>query len=314
MPMEPNMPELSRKDPFMKKLLRRLLIVVLILLVAAVAVPLFVRQRIYSKPAWYPKARLNTLEQAAASNRADQKLIQARSEIAAAYAAQVRASRAASGPTTLPLGEFSIALTEDEINSWVPKWSDELGWSQRVDKYVTEPQIVFDEHEIILAATVKDWKTIVSLHFLPQLQEQKLRLTLTNVMAGTLPLPKVAWSSYEQRLLNALQSRLPEFQKEASIDASGRANSAAVSAAMSELLVHTLNDEPAEPVLFLPEQFSKTPRSLPVKITEVTVADKTLTLTVQPMDASQRTALLQHLRGSTDSATAMSDHDGAAVR
>jgi hypothetical protein len=265
-----------------------------------VSVPLFVRHRLYTKPTWYPQTRLSESDQAAAANRVDQKLIQARSEIAGMYAQQVRLARAGAATATAPAGEFTLAFTEDEIDSWIPKWKDELGWSRRVDALLTEPAIVLHQREIILAATIKDWNTIVSLHFLPALKDGKLWLTLNGVMAGTLPLPRVSWSTYEQRLLNGVQARLPEFQRNADIDARGRANSSAVSAAMSELLLNTLHDEPAEPVLFLPDQLSRSSRSLPVRITEISVASRTLTLAVRPMDASERVALLRRLRGPYD--------------
>jgi hypothetical protein len=281
----------------MKRFLRWTLIFVLLLLAAVVSVPLFVRHRVYALPEWYPKAHQSKAAQAAAANRADQKLIQARSEIVGAYAAQTRAARAGTQPTSLPAAQLGIKLSEDEINSWIPKWEDELGWSGGADQHFSDPTIVFNEDEIILAATVKDWKTIVSLHFVPRLQNGKLLLTLRSVMAGTLPLPRVAWSSYQDRLVESVQARLPEFRREAAIDANGRANTAAVSAAMTELLLHMVNDEPAEPVLFLPDQIGHSPRSLPVVITDIKLADKVLTIVVEPMDAARRGALLKHLRG-----------------
>src|SRR4051794_38245128 len=109
------------------------------------------------------------------------------------YAAQTRSARAGTAPTSLPASQFALTFTDDEINSWIPKWKDELG-SARVNAHLEDPQIVFHQGQIILAATVKDWNTIVSLHFLPQLQQGQFRLTLTAVMAGTLPLPRVSWS------------------------------------------------------------------------------------------------------------------------
>jgi hypothetical protein len=283
----------------MKKFLRWVLILVMVLVVIGVAAPLFVRHRMRAQPEWYPRARLAPDEQAAAANRADQKLIAARSEIAEAYAAQTRAARAGQTPATSPADSFVISLTQDEINAWLPKWENELGWSHRIDQYLDDPTIIFRDQEIILAATVKDWNTIVSLHFAPQMDDGKLHITLSGVTAGTLPLPRVSWSGYQDRLLNSLQTRLADFQKRAQIDSSGHANSAAVLAAMSELLIHALKDEPAEPVLFLPEQFGKNPKSLPVRITDVTVANKTLNLTVRPMNQAERAKLLEYIRGTS---------------
>ena len=285
----------------MKKFLRWVLILVLVLVVIGIAAPLFVRHQMHAQPEWYHRPHLAPDEQAAAANRADQKLIQARSEIAEAYAAQTRAARAGQTPTTSPADLFVLSLTEDEMDAWLPKWESELGLSQRLDRYVDDPTIILREQEIILAATVKDWNTIVSLHFVPKMEAGKLHITLSGVNAGTLPLPRVSWSSYQDRLLNSLNNRMANFQQQADIDSSGRANSAAVLAAMTELLIHALKDEPAEPVLFLPEQFGRNPKSLPVKITDITVAKKTLNLTVQPMDKDERARLLEHIRGTNAS-------------
>jgi hypothetical protein len=283
----------------MKKLLRWLLIVMLVLVVVGVAAPLFVRHQMHRQPEWYPTARLAPDQRAAAANRADQKLIAARSEIAEAYASQTRQARAGQMPTTSAADESVLSLTQDEIDAWLPKWESELGLSQRIEQYLEDPTIIFRDQEIILAATVKDWNTIVSLHFVPQMEAGKLHITLSGVNAGMLPLPRVSWSGYQDRLLNSMNNRLADFQRRAEIDPAGRANSAAVLAAMSELLIHALKDEPAEPVLFLPDQFGRNPKSLPVKITDITVANKTLNLTVRPMDVSERAALLENIRGAS---------------
>jgi hypothetical protein len=116
-------------------------------------------------------------------------------------------------------------------------------------------------------------------------------------MAGTLPLPRKAFSGYADKLIDILEEKLPQYREEAQIDPRGWANGAAVSAAMSELLIHIFRDEPAEPVLFIPEKVGHESRSLPVQVIGVEISDKTLILTLQPMDARQRTALLAHIRG-----------------
>lgn len=289
----------------MKKLLRGLAIVVVALLLAAVVALLLGRHRLYSRPDWYRARHLSATESEAAANSADQKMIAARSQIAEAYAAQTRAARAKNAIQTQPASPFTLDLTEDEINSWIPKWEGELGWKSKAANYVKDPAIFFRKQEIILAGEVKKWNSIVSLHFVPTLEDGKLQIKLTQVTAGTLPLPRASWDGYLQKLTSALSTKLPELQRKADIDQHGRANSAAVEAAMSELLLNTLNGEPAEPALFLPDQLGRS-GSLPVKITDVTVVDGTLSLSVEPMDAPQRTALLDELRGPTNSATAAS--------
>ena len=286
----------------MKKLLRGLAVVVAALLVVAVVAVLLGRHWLYSRPDWYHAKHLTAAQSEAAANSADQKMIAARSQIAQAYAAQTRAARAGKAAQTQPDSAFTLDLTEDEINAWIPKWEGELGW-KKAAAYVKDPAIIFRKQEIILAGDVKKWDSIVSLHFLPTLVDGKLQIKLTQVTAGTLPLPRASWDSYLQKLTSSLSAKLPELQRKAEIDQHGRANSAAVEAAMSELLLNTLNDRPAEAALFLPDQLGRS-GSLPVKITDVTVDDGTLSLSVEPMDAQQRTALLDELKEPTSSATA----------
>src|SRR5436305_8170355 len=132
----------------MKKLLRWVLIVVLVLVVIGIAAPLFVRHQMHQQPDWYPTVHLAPDERAAAANRADQKLIAARSEIAEAYASQTRLARAGQTPTTSPGDESILSLTQDEIDAWLPKWESELGWSQRIERYLDDPAIIFRNQEI----------------------------------------------------------------------------------------------------------------------------------------------------------------------
>ena len=75
---------------------------------------------------------------------------------------------------------------------------------------------------------------------------------------------------------------------------------------MSELLIHTLKDELAEPVLFVPEAHEgHDTRSLPVQLTNISIANKTLSLTVVPMNANQREEFLKHLHENTATETAL---------
>jgi len=289
----------------MRKLLRGLAVIVVALLLVAVVALLFGRHRLYSRPDWYRAKHLTAAQSEAAANSADQKMIAARSQIAEAYAAQTRAARANNAAQTQPGSAFTLDLTEDEINAWIPKWEGELGWKSKAAAYVKDPAIIFRKQEIILAGEVKKWNSIVSLHFVPTLADGKLQIKLTQVTAGTLPLPRASWDGYLQKLTSALSAKLPELQRKANIDQHGRANSAAVEAAMSELLLNTLNDQPAEAALFLPDQLGRS-GSLPVKITDVTADDGTLSLSVEPMDAPQRTALLDELKEPTNVATAAS--------
>ncbi len=288
----------------MKKLLKGLAIVAAVLLGVAAVVFFLGRHRIYSTPDWYRHVRLDPARRAAAANSVDQKLIAARSGIAQAYADQTRSARSGQPATSAPASQFALELTEDEINAWIPKWEQELSWNKKLGNYLDEPSIFFREHELIVAAPVKEWNSIVSLHFVPAIQNGKLQVTLSDVMAGTLPLPRMSWDKYAQKLEASLSAKLPELQEQADIDPHGGANGAAVQAALAELLLNTLHDRPSEPVLFVPDNLSGRSRSLPVKIGDIAVADKSMTLTVEPMNADERAALLKRLRAPLTTETA----------
>jgi hypothetical protein len=288
----------------MKKILRRLLILVLVLLVVAVAPSMFAWKWAHTVPTWYPRTTADPVARAAAANQMDQKLIAMyRDARESARESEIRSLHAASGapPATAPSGLVKIELTEEEINAFLAKWEQKFGWKERVSSFLTDPVIVLEDNEIILAGTVKEWDTLMSLHFEVGLEKDgKLSLKLARVMAGTLPLPRSYFNGYTQKLVNAISNKVSQMRSEADIDASGCANGPAVSLAMAELLEHSLQDEPSDPVLFLPERIGHNSRSLPVNVTGVSIANKTLSLTLEPMTVEQREALLHHLRGPAD--------------
>src|SRR5437764_5571533 len=165
--------------------------IVALVLVGALAILFFLgRHRLYSTPDWYRHAQLDPARRAAAANSVDQKLIATRSEIAQAYAQQIRTARNGQPTTTAPSSQFALELTEEEVNAWLPKWEQELNWKRKLGGYLDEPAVFFRDHQLILAAPVKEWNSIVSLHFAPVVQNGKLQETLTDEMSGTLPLPR----------------------------------------------------------------------------------------------------------------------------
>src|SRR4051812_49696380 len=89
--------------------------------------------------------------------------------------------------------------------------------------------------------SVKDLGAILSVHFKPSLDaDGRLRLQLERVLAGRLPLPASMWNKYSASLERTILRNLSRFQRQAKLDASGAANSPAVSAAMSKLLLAVL--------------------------------------------------------------------------
>jgi hypothetical protein len=93
-----------------------------------------------------------------------------------------------------------------------------------------------------------------------------------------------------------LESKIDQERPRAKLNGDGSANKSFVIASMNEMLLHALNGEPAEPVLFLPHDPARFQNGLPVKLTDLKVKDKTITLTVVPLTPDERKDLLQRVR------------------
>lgn len=245
-------------------------------------------------PEWFSRRHATPQEQEAAAHRADLQVQRTLN-----WAADQQAytdSRRVGPPSTQPERKLEVALSEDELNGFFQKWDQSFGWSRRYDPYIADPQIVLRDGQLLIAAMVKDMGTVVTVEFAPRLEAGSLRMPVERVMAGRLPLPQSFWSTYQRELIDKLKQNLPRWQDGARIRDNGTANSDAVAAAMTELLLDILRNKPARPFLFLPYNVSNSQRSLPVKLTDVQIANRVLTLTVEPLNAQDRDILLQSIR------------------
>jgi hypothetical protein len=210
-------------------------------------------------------------------------------------AREVRGARGAP-PGTNPSRSIDISFSEDELNGFFHKWDSTFGWSNAYSAYLSQPQIALRDGRLILAGTVIDLGSVLSVELVPKLEGGRLSLTIGRVLAGKLPLPGAFWDGYRQQAEAAVGARLPQWRHGAEIGPQGGANTDAVAAAMADLLVNMLEDRPARPVLFLPYAVQSRPRSLPVKVTDVRIEDRTLTMTVEPLDGAAREKLLEEIR------------------
>jgi hypothetical protein len=257
-------------------------------------------------PEWYVRHKLGPQEIEAAASRAEQHLQATLSwaqdrQAEALRAHQLHVDPAAHGPQSL-----EIVFTEDELNGFFEKWDATFGWSERYQAYLADPEVVLRDGRLILAATVNDLGAVLSVEFQPRLSEGKLYLPMTRVLAGRLPLPRAIWERYRGRLEQRIRGSLSQWQSGAELTGRDGANSDAVKAAMGELALSALSDQPASAVLFVPYSMSGQPRSLPVRVTELKVSHQNLLLTVEPIDAEEGRALLGSIRNykPTDAAAA----------
>jgi hypothetical protein len=129
-------------------------------------------------------------------------------------------------------------------------------------------------------------------------------MNLVRVLGGILPLPDAMWARQRTKVEQLLESKLPVYQQAAAFAPDGTANAAAASVGMNKLLLAVLRNEPADPVLFVPYDVKKLNRSVPVKITGVSIQNNTLSITAEQMTASERATLLERLRAPADTETA----------
>ena len=256
------------------------------------------------KPKWYKPLAMDSREMDAAANRAINKVI-ALHNIADQAAARDSSKqwRQDHGATTLPAVQpISVSFTQDELTAFITRWSS-LN-SDRVEKYVTGPQFVLDEGQIKFACRITELDQIGVIRLEPGIDDKgRLSLDILSISAGSLPVPEAFVQKPISKVQTMLKSWLPAWQQSARLGADG-ANSEAVKAAMSKLLLNTLHHDPASPVLFMPIDSHKT---VPVKLTHVVVGKGTITFTVQPLTAEERADALQAIREPYDTATAINN-------
>lgn len=280
------------------KWLKRLLLAAMFLIVFA-AVAGFVAWHMFrGVPDWYVRRKSTPQELEAAYARADKQIQRL---VHDAEDAQHRQSIDATQPGHSSAQDeqpVQISLTDDELNIYFQKWDQALGWSHHYGSYLSNPQIVIQNGRLILAADVKEVGTVVSVAFEPRLADGKLQMPVTRVLAGRLPLPESFWRRDVNKLDESLHQHLPQWQDQARIARDGGANPAAIKAGMTELLMDLLNGRAADPVLFLPYNLTQMETGLPVRLTDEQISDHTLTLTVQPLSATQRRELLSRIQKS----------------
>ncbi|HZZ43224.1 MAG TPA: hypothetical protein VFE58_09820 [Tepidisphaeraceae bacterium] len=285
--------------------LKRIYATVAIVLVLVILATAIGYRKLHGIPDWYTMRTMTAGELAAAAHRVEDKLANMQNWAAEQHAresAQIKSGNPA--PTTMaasqPANTTTIEFTEDELNAFFQKWVTSAGWADKFGKYVTDPAIFLQDNHVILAGTIKEMNTLASVHFEPKLDAAgNMNMELTQVLGGNLPLPKAVWSSQKDKLINAASQQLPHWQKQAAISPNGTANLDAVSAGMTEVLIHILQNEPFAPVIFLPVAGHG---AIPARMTAVSVVDKTMSITVTPMSPVDREAFLAHLKGAPEHA------------
>jgi hypothetical protein len=245
-------------------------------------------------PDWYQPQLMTADERDAAAQRATNKLVEVQNQAALARAEEHQGRSQPPSMTGSPTDPITISFTDQEINAFFQKWSVWESVRASYEKYFTDPYIVIQNGQLILAGKLKELNAIASLEFEPRIDARgQLDLKLAHVLVGKLPLPQRLFAQYQDRATAGLEARLPMWRKYANIDSTGVANGNAISASMGQLLVNVLREQSSEPLLFLPMIEHG---CLPVRVSDVKIEDHTLMLIVHPMTFDERAELLQRIR------------------
>jgi hypothetical protein len=273
---------------------KRILLIIAILLTGVLAVLAASYYLMKGVPDWYHPRHQTAQQRDNAARSAEQKLADVQNWAADAQAAEIRAR--SGRPATTPTSA-TVTFTEDELNAFFYKWAEFYHFQDRYGQYLSEPVLVLQDNRLILAAQAQKLDAVVSFHFEPSVDDQgQLHLKLVRVLAGRLPMPDALWSSQKSRLERSIKAHLPRWQQDAIIDPSGIANDNAVMAGMGKLILHLLNNQPSQAVIFLPIIQNAGIRKVPVRLLDVSIAPHALTLTVDRLTSSERTEYLQQLR------------------
>jgi hypothetical protein len=261
----------------------RLIARLLILIGLVVLIFLLVSAYLYQAAPSFYRVHLSPEQSAAAAEVAEAKIISLRN-----WAEHERAIESARlhGITTSPIGSLQITATDAQINAFFQKWKPLINWDEKVDPYVSDLTLAIVNGQIVLSGDVQDLHTIVSLVFTVHLDNQgRLLARLQRVLAGRLTLPPPLWMAERGRATDALEKLRSDSQRRAKMDASGATNPSGIVAAMSQLLLSALADQPTDPVIFVPiDQHG----GIPAKISAIDVGDGHVSLTLDPMSAKER--------------------------
>jgi hypothetical protein len=280
------------------KRLLLLLGIVFVMLVVVSAGSYWMLQR---EPEWYVKPTWTPEMRQAAAARAQHQFSRIGEMAADLRTYEARRQKAIREGTTLPAdqvpGPMTVRLTQDEINAFYTTHAKFQGWDEGMAAYVQDPQIVLQDQRLIIAGRVPELNGVIaSLYFAPSVDAAgQLHVDLVRVLGGKLPLPDAVFAKYRVKLEGAVNRRLPTWQRQARMDATGLPNDAAVSAAMAKLLLNSLHRQPADPVVFLPLS-SKGEQYIPVKLSTAHVSDGAIEFTLEPLSESQRAAVIEKVR------------------
>jgi hypothetical protein len=118
---------------------------------------------------------------------------------------------------------------------------------------------------------------------------------LSHIYNGRLPVPLTLLQRPRQNLQISLENSLPDWQLASGIGGDGLGNSSAATTAAAELLLAGLTDRSANAVFLIPCAVGDLRKTVPLRITELTIADRQMTITLAPLEESELRSLLSKI-------------------
>jgi hypothetical protein len=237
---------------------------------------------VYDPPGWYLQSTQSTR-----SSQGEQTAggIDGKLAAAAAWAAGIQAARERHSTVTSGSGMLELSVTEAEINAAIARWEQV---NANNSGGISDPEILLEDGQIILAGKPKDLGLVVSVRLAPWLDGAgDLHVDIVQVKAGLLPLPlplpRAVWGIYAGGLATAVAAQLPGEDQLAKMDSDGSVNDAETRAVLSRMLIRFLHCDSARPNLFVTYFHDNGTRNLPVKLELIRIAGKTATIRLTPL-------------------------------
>ncbi len=210
--------------------------------------------------------------------------------------AEHMAEEARNNPVTDPT---TITLSEEEVNAFISHnievFYPEL--QRRFAPFIDDFGVFFSEGQIILAGRLPELGYVVSFYVQPEIDTKgQLHLTLAKILGGRLPLPQAVLAPHLRKLDNYLTRNMPAWRRRAGSYPSGSIDGDGAATAMGQLLLNSLRNEGADPILCIPIWDNKH-TFMPVRLTQIKVAEETLTVTVAPLTPQERQAFFAKVKG-----------------
>lgn len=239
-----------------------------------------------AKPAYYRPVAFDPARIESGAKKVEDKLIELRN-----VAAEARLADPSGAPQRLV-----VSFSEEELNAFILKWTELNALRGQYEKHVRDPAVAFEPGRVILAARAVQLpvESVVSLHATARLDAGGLRLAIDDVRAGRLGLPGRLWADAITRVQSSIDDQLPGWRAKAKVDPrTGVANESAVKACYGQLLKRALAGEAVEPVIVIPVN---TGSGVPVRLLELKIDDRQVTLTFVPLRPNEAEAFGRRVR------------------